>query len=150
MNEAGTDQPQDQTPTLEQQQQSWDSELLDQSVFPELPQHGTVTIEVPGKVVGRDRIPVPAGDVFKLASIGMKNTEIADWFGIDKNTLDYNFATELLKGREILKQSLRRKQLQVAMSGNAVMLIFLGKNLLGQSDTPNNSSDREPLPWSDS
>jgi hypothetical protein len=56
---------------------------------------------------------------------------------------------ELLKGRESLKQSLRRAQIKLALSGNAVMLIWLGKNLLGQSDNPLNSDDRQPLPWTD-
>jgi hypothetical protein len=35
------------------------------------------------------------------------------------------------------------------MSGNPTMLIFLGKNLLGQSDSPLNASEKTPLPWED-
>ena len=108
-----------------------------------------ITIETEGKLIGRDKKPVPAEDVFKLAAIGCKDQEIADWFGVDSNTLRYNFSVELIKGRETLKQSLRRKQIEVAMSGNAVMLIFLGKNLLGQSDSPLNTQDKQPLPWED-
>ena len=92
---------------------------------------------------------MPALDVFKLAAQGCRDTEISDWFGIDSNTLRYNFSVELIKGRETLKQSLRRKQIEVAMSGNVVMLIFLGKNLLGQSDNPTQSDDTTVLPWSD-
>ena len=149
-NEAGPDQP---TPMItddpDQATDQWVDNLETAPEFPELPQHGTVTIEVPGRAVGRNKTPIPAMDVFKLASIGMKDIEIADWFGIDNNTLRYNFSVELLKGRELLKQSLRRKQLQVAMSGNAVMLIFLGKNLLGQSDSPMSSQEKTPLPWQD-
>lgn len=109
----------------------------------------TITIETEGKLIGRDRRPVPADDVFKLAAIGCKDHEIADWFGVDSNTLRYNFSVELIKGRETLKQSLRRKQIEVAMSGNAVMLIWLGKNILSQSDNPTNSQDKIPLPWED-
>lgn len=138
-NEVGTDQPEDQlTPDA----------VATAPDFPQEPQK-TIIIEVPGKCVGRDKRPVPAEDVWRLAAIGMKDTEIADWFGIDDNTLRYNFSVELLKGRESLKQSLRRKQLEVAMSGNAVMLIFLGKNLLGQSDNPGAVADAAPLPWTD-
>jgi hypothetical protein len=108
-----------------------------------------ITIETEGKLIGRDKKPVPAEDVFKLAAIGCKDIEIADWFGVDANTLRYNFSVELLKGRETLKQGLRRKQIEVAMGGNAVMLIFLGKNLLGQSDSPLSTQEAQVLPWED-
>lgn len=108
-----------------------------------------ITIETEGKLVGRDKKPIPALDVFKLAAIGCKDVEIADWFGIDSNTLRYNFSVELIKGRESLKQGLRRKQIEVAMGGNAVMLIFLGKNLLGQSDSPLTTQESQVLPWED-
>jgi hypothetical protein len=102
-----------------------------------------------GKVVGRDKKVVPPNEVYKLAAIGCKNQEIADWFGIDENTLTYNFSEEILKGKENLKHSLRRAQIQLALGGNAVMLIWLGKNLLSQSDNPQQGEDREPLPWQD-
>ena len=108
---------------------------------------GEKTIE--GKIVGRDKTIVPSEEVYKLAQIGCKNQEIADWFGIDENTLSYNFSEDITKGRENLKQSLRRAQLKLALSGNATMLIWLGKNMLGQSDMPVNAEANEPLPWSD-
>jgi hypothetical protein len=41
---------------------------------------------------------------------------------------------ELTKGRENLKQSLRRWQIQSAQKGNIAMLIWLGKQYLDQSD----------------
>lgn len=104
-------------------------------------------MEVDGKLIGRDKKPVVSSDVFKLAAIGCKDHEIADWFGVDSNSLRYNFSVELLRGRESLKQSLRRKQIEVALGGNAVMLIFLGKNLLGQSDSPLTTQEAQILPW---
>lgn len=107
---------------------------------------GTKTVE--GVVVGRDKTVIPPEEVYKLAQIGCKDIEIADWFGIDNNTLRYNFSAELTKGREHLKQSLRRAQLEVALKGNAVMLIWLGKQYLGQSDSPLDSADTQILPWS--
>ncbi len=106
---------------------------------------GEKTVE--GKIVGRDKTVVPAEEVYKLAQIGCKNQEIADWFGIDENTLTYNFSDELIKGRENLKQSLRRAQLKLALSGNATLLIWLGKNVLGQQENPTNTDDAGPLPW---
>jgi len=107
------------------------------------------TKEVEGQVIGRNKVIVPKDEVFKLAQIGCKNQEIADWFGVDENTLTYNFSEELLKGRESLKQSLRRAQLKLALGGNATMLIWLGKNILGQSDNPINSESQQPLPWNE-
>jgi len=108
---------------------------------------GTKTVE--GVVVGRDRKVIPPEDVYKLANIGCKDNEIADWFGIDSNTLRYNFNTELTKGRLALNQSLRRAQLAVALNGNPTMLIFLGKVLLGQREDALESEDNKVLPWND-
>lgn len=109
----------------------------------------TGTKEVEGVIVGRDKKVIPPEEVYKLAQMGCKNQEIANWFGLDENTLTYNFSVELLKGRESLKQSLRQAQIRLALSGNAVMLIWLGKNILGQSDSPLDSEANQPLPWSD-
>lgn len=86
-------------------------------------------------------------EVYKLASIGMKNSEIAEWFDIDDSTLSYNFKQELAKGRLSLNQSLRRAQISLALSGNATMLVWLGKNILGQSDNPLDTDNNGPLPW---
>jgi hypothetical protein len=106
---------------------------------------GEKTVE--GKIVGRDKTIVPAEEVYKLAQIGCKNQEIADWFGIDENTRTYNFSEDITKGRENLKQSLRRAQLKLALSGNATMLIWLGKNILMQQENPVNTDSGSPLPW---
>lgn len=109
----------------------------------------TATIEVEGVVVGRNKKVIPPNEVFKLAQIGCKDNEICAWFGIDENTLTYNFKDELTTGREALKQSLRRAQINLALSGNPTLLIWLGKNILGQSDNPINSEALQPLPWQD-
>jgi hypothetical protein len=109
----------------------------------------TAIIEVEGVVVGRDKKVVPPKDVERLAQMGCKDSEIAEWFGIDENTLRYNFSVELLKGKLALNQSLRQAQIRLALSGNATLLIWLGKNILGQSDNPVDSEANTPLPWSD-
>jgi hypothetical protein len=109
----------------------------------------TATIEVEGVVVGRDKKVIPPNDVLRLAQMGCKDSEIADWFGVDENTLRYNFSVELLKGKLALNQSLRQAQIRLALSGNATMLIWLGKNILGQSENPVDSEANTPLPWSD-
>ena len=109
----------------------------------------TAIMEVEGVVVGRDKKIVPPKDVERLAQMGCKDSEIAEWFGVDENTLRYNFSVELLKGKLALNQSLRQAQIRLAISGNATMLIWLGKNILGQSDNPMDSESNAPLPWTD-
>lgn len=102
-----------------------------------------------GIEVGRDKKIIDPRDVEKLASIGMKNSEIAEYLDIDDSTLNYNFKQELIKGRHNLKVSLRKAQISLALSGNATMLIWLGKNILGQSESPFDSEANAPLPWAD-
>jgi hypothetical protein len=110
----------------------------------------TAIKEVEGVVVGRDKKIIPPDEVFKLAAMGCKDTEICDWFGIDSNTLRYNFSVELIKGRESLKHSLRRAMLHNAIvNNNAALQIFLAKNFLGMSDNPIDSEANAPLPWND-
>ena len=98
---------------------------------------------------GENKKVIDPKEVEKLAALGMKNSEIADWFGIDDSTLNYNFKQNLTKGRLQLNQSLRQAQIRLAMSGNATMLIWLGKNILGQSENPSDSQANTPLPWDD-
>lgn len=107
----------------------------------------TATKLVEGVVVGRDKTVIPPEEVYKLAQIGCKDTEIADWFQIDGNTLRYNFSAELTKGRIALNMSLRRAQINTALNGNPTMLIWLGKQYLGQSDAPIDNDANQILPW---
>ena len=108
-----------------------------------------VEMTVLGLPVGRDKKIVPPEDVYKLAAIGCKDSEIANWFGIAYDTLRNNFAEELIKGREDVKIALRRAQLKTALDGNATMQIWLGKNLLGQSENPADTAENAPLPWTE-
>jgi hypothetical protein len=54
--------------------------------------------------------------------------------GTSEATISRRFASEIDKGRSQLHKSLRRKQLEVALGGNIAMLIWLGKQFLGQTD----------------
>ena len=53
-----------------------------------------------------------------------------------KEEYGMSFSEVFRKKRELGCMSLRRKQMELALSGNATMQIFLGKNLLQQSDNP--------------
>ncbi len=106
---------------------------------------GTIT----GLPVGRDKTVVPPDKVQELAELGCSDRDIANFYGIKEDTLRYNFADNLIKGREELKISLRRAMLRTAHSGNAAVLIFLAKNILGYQDQPQSTDDRKPLPWTE-
>lgn len=101
-----------------------------------------------GLPVGRPSVIVDPIAVYKLAALGLKNHEIADFLGIQHTALTGNFKNELSKGREQMKITLRRAMLKNACVNNAsAVQIFLAKNLLGMSDAPVNSAENTPLPW---
>jgi len=113
------------------------------------PKWGEVTKR--GLIVGRgarQRV-VPPDEVYKLATLGCPDREIAQWFDISESTLRYNFSSFLAKARMHLHQRLRQAQLRVALDGNPTMLIWLGKQLLAQSENPLNRDDDKILPWTD-
>jgi hypothetical protein len=83
---------------------------------------------------GRPKLNIDPELVEKLAGIGCPNKEIAAIVGCSVDTLDRHFAEVIAKGRENGKTRLRKKQIEVALAGNVTMLIFLGKNMLGQAD----------------
>ena len=103
-----------------------------------------------GLPVGRDKKIVPPEEVYKLAALGCKNIEIAEWFGVSEDAIARNFAAELQKGKVAVKISLRRAMLDNACKNmNGVVQIFLAKNILGMSSEPVDSEANAPLPWSD-
>lgn len=106
-------------------------------------------IEVYGYEVGRGlrkKVVIPE-DIYKLAALGCTDREIAIWFDIKEDTLRYNFAETMAKGRQDMKTALRNAMFKNALNGNAALQIFLAKNMLGMSDNPNQSEENKPLPW---
>ena len=101
-----------------------------------------------GIPVGRDKKVIDPEEVEKLAALGCRDKEIANFFGIKEDTLRYNFDDQLTVGRENLKITLRRAMLDNACRGmNAAVQIFLAKNILGMSDQPYDTESNKPLPW---
>jgi AraC-like DNA-binding protein len=72
--------------------------------------------------------------VAKLASVGCTVGEIASVLGCNRSTLQRRFAAAIEKGFEEGNASLRKKQFELAMTGDRTMLVWLGKQRLGQSD----------------
>lgn len=105
-----------------------------------------VTQEVSGIQVG-DAIIDPEL-LYKLAQSGANNMELADFFGTSESQIRYYFTNYLQKARSSLKIKLRRAQLKVAIENeNPTMLIWLGKNILGQSDSQAEVAAEQVLPW---
>ena len=105
---------------------------------------------VTGIVVGRNKTVVVPEEAEDLASLGCTDRDIANWFGIKEDTLRYNFAELLTKGREHLKISLRRAMLKNAcVQMNAAVQIFLAKNMLAMSDNGMVTDGSKVLPWND-
>ncbi len=83
---------------------------------------------------GRPLKAIDAKMVEKLASIGCTGDEIASVLDCCRDTLYARFSDSLKKGQNQAKVALRRLQWQSATSGNITMQIWLGKNMLGQSN----------------
>lgn len=71
-----------------------------------------------------------------LAKIQCTQEEIASCLKVNVSTLkrDEKFCTIYKNGQEQGKKSLRRYQFDCAKKGNSAMLIWLGKQYLGQRD----------------
>ena len=101
------------------------------------------------KKVGRPKIEIDEELLFKLATIHCTMKEMVDIMGVSEDTLKRRYAGIIDKGKAEGKCRLRRKQMEVAMSGQPTMLIWLGKQMLGQSESPLSEDTNKILPWSD-
>jgi hypothetical protein len=72
--------------------------------------------------------------IVRYTAIAYTMPELAAITGVSEDTLYRNFAGAIKRGRALRNASLRRKQFEVADSGNPTMLIWLGKQYLGQKD----------------
>lgn len=99
--------------------------------------------------MGRTATKVDLDELHKLGVIHATIKEVAGWFGLSDVSIDtrladaqtYEFEGQQKTFREIFEEgkakgkcSLRRKQVELAQAGNPTMLIWLGKQLLGQKD----------------
>jgi hypothetical protein len=89
---------------------------------------------------GRKLIPIDADAIERAASIGCTVEEMAALANVGVVTLldrvkrDDVLAAAITRGRNMGKATLRRLQWQGAVDGNPTMLIWLGKQMLGQVD----------------
>lgn len=85
--------------------------------------------------MARPRIQIDEKQVEALAKIGCCGEEIAAVIGCSRDTIERRFAAVVKRGHDSRNASLRRAQYEVAVKQkNATMLIWLGKQFLGQRD----------------
>lgn len=70
----------------------------------------------------------------KLASIMCTNEEMAHILGVSKDTLERRYAAVIKEAKDTGKMTLRRWQWEACKKGNTALLIWMGKQHLGQSD----------------
>lgn len=106
--------------------------------------------------MARPRKEITQDEFEKLCFLRCTQQEIMSWFGIDtKDTLnnrirdiygeEHCFSTIYEQKAQGGRLAIRRKQFQVAESGNVSMLIWLGKNWLGQSDQLETRNSNESI-----
>lgn len=85
--------------------------------------------------MARPKLVIDGELVRSMAEIQCTQEEIAHVVGCSVDTLSRRgFAEIIKKAAEGGKSSLRRQQWAKAMDGNSTMLIWLGKQYLGQTD----------------
>ena len=89
-----------------------------------------------GKGGGRPLRPINPAVVEAMAFVGATNVEIAEFLETTPELIERRFIPLLRKNRAARRICLRRAQWRSAMNGNVPMLIWLGKQYLGQSDHP--------------
>jgi hypothetical protein len=97
------------------------------------------TAVVKSNDLGRPEKSIDLQALEKLCALQCTQADIAGWFDVSLSTIerrqrDPEFAAVMERGYARGRVSLRRKQMQLAEQGNATMLVWLGKQILGQRD----------------
>ena len=100
---------------------------------------------------GRPYINIDMKVVDDLLAAGCNGSQIANYIGVHHDTLynriqdDYNitFTEYSVKKRQKGESMLHASQFKKAMSGDTSMLIWLGKNRLGQKDKSEEAETKE-------
>ena len=100
---------------------------------------------------GRPKIKLDPGDARKLGELQCTYAEVAAFFECSIETVkrrlkdDPEFCAAYKTGIENGKTSLRRYQWRAAAKGNSTMLVWLGKQYLGQRDAPRDEENNTAL-----
>lgn len=81
-------------------------------------------------------VPIDRTVVEGMVYAGGTIEEIAAFHGVSRDTIERRFRAQIEKSRARRKLRLRQLQWRAAENGDKAMLIWLGKQELGQQDTP--------------
>lgn len=94
-------------------------------------------------MAGKTKRELGQGDFERLCSYGCTAKEMTDWFRASTKTIEA-WCNQTYDGKHFsevcdmflsdTRARLRNKQIEIALAGNKTMLIWLGKQLLGQRD----------------
>ncbi len=82
---------------------------------------------------------IDLAELERLSAMQCTDEEIGAWFGVTTRTIERRrknakFADVMNRGRAKGRISVRRAQLKLLEAGNATMGVWLGKQILGQTD----------------
>ena len=82
----------------------------------------------------------------KLCVLQCTDEELAAWFNVTTRTIERrrkkkSFAEVMARGKAKGRISVRRMQMKLLENGNATMGVWLGKNILGQTDEVHHQID---------
>jgi hypothetical protein len=104
-----------------------------------------ITFEVMRRIDQLDEDRPTPQRIEKLATIGCTDDEIADRFLAEPDWIRRTFHEQLRRGRARFHIALRMAQYTLATKDSAAaMLIWLGRNVLGQSNSPTHAGEPEP------
>ncbi|KKL81391.1 hypothetical protein LCGC14_1995210 [marine sediment metagenome] len=84
--------------------------------------------------MGRPQLKIDPRQVEEAIAQGNTVAGTAHIVGCGKSLLETRFHASIEKGRDRRNSSLQKKQFDMAVDGNATMLIWLGKQWLRQAD----------------
>jgi hypothetical protein len=82
---------------------------------------------------------IDLAELERLSAMQCTDEEIAAWFKVTTRTIERRrknrvFAEVMNRGKAKGRISVRRMQIKLLEAGNATMAVWLGKNMLGQTD----------------
>jgi hypothetical protein len=82
---------------------------------------------------------IDMAELERLSAMQCTDEEIAAWFGVTTRTIERRrkvkrFVEVMSRGKAKGRISVRRQQMKLLEAGNATMGIWLGKQILGQTD----------------
>ena len=104
---------------------------------------------VTGSIVGRATTVIPEDEFYQMACLFSTWKDFSEYYSVPESTLRDNFRDLYIKARQTTKRKLRSKMLETALNGDRVMMIWLSKQWLDMSDSPEKGSESDVLPWNE-